>query len=106
MRVIERKMNKAISNRYDWKSANTRVEYEAGNEISRVFLYGNLIAEIGEGFLKLYDGGHQTTTTKSRLNAILSENGCGDKKVYQKDFQWKIKHDGIVEDFVSGMILR
>ena len=106
MRVIERQMNKAIANRQDWKSANTSVHYEQENEISRVFLHGNLIAEIGEGFLKLYDGGWQSNTTKSRLNAILSENGFGDEKVYQKDFQWFIQHDGITEPFASGMILR
>ena len=104
-RKIETLMNRAIANRPDWKLANTRVEYEQGNEISKVYLHGHKIAEIGEGFITLYDGGYQTTTTKSRLNAILKENGCGDEKVYQKDFQWYIKHDGITEQFASGMTL-
>jgi hypothetical protein len=42
---------------------------------------------VGDTWLELFDGGHQTTTTKSRLNAILSEHGTGER-VYQKNFQW------------------
>ena len=43
-------------------------------------LHGNKIAEMGDTFIRLFDGGYQSNTTKSRLNAILSEHGdCGDK---------------------------
>lgn len=106
MRLIERQMNRAILERIDWRSKNTSVEYESGNEISYVFLHGHKIAEIGEGFVKLYDGDHRTQTTKSRLNAILRENGCGDEYIYQKDYEWFISYNGKVEEFVSGMTLR
>jgi hypothetical protein len=106
MRKIETLMNKAILNRKDWSLDNTRVEYEEGNQVSRVYLYGHEIAVIGEGWLQLFDGEHQTNTTKSRLNAILKENGCGDEKVYQKNRKWFISYDGKVEEFASGMTLR
>jgi hypothetical protein len=88
MRVIERQMNAAIANRCDWKSANTRVEYERGNNISRVYLHGHKIAEVGDNFIRLFDGGWQTTTTKSRLNAILEAHGCSGERVFQKKFEW------------------
>jgi len=81
-------MNQAINRCIDWSSGNTRVEYEQDNETSKVFLYGNLIAEVGKGFVKLYDGGWQTVTTKSRLNAILVEHGKDGDHVFQSNFDW------------------
>lgn len=105
MRKIETLMNRAILNREDWKSANTRVEYEQGNRISRVYLYGNLIAEVGDTFIVLYDGGHKTNTTKSRINSILKKNGNGTEKVFQKNHKWFISYDGITEPFESGALL-
>lgn len=91
MRKIESQMNAAIANRCDWKSANTRVEFEQGNSISRVFLHGNLIAEIGDTFIRLFDGGWQSNTTKSRLNAILREHGERGDCVFQKNWQWFVQ---------------
>jgi hypothetical protein len=85
MRIIERQMNDAISKEVDWKSDNTEVINIEG--VSFVYLYSNLIAMIGDTWLELFDGGHQTTTTKSRLNAILQEHGTGEY-VYQKNFNW------------------
>jgi hypothetical protein len=103
MRVIEKQMNDAINDCVDWKKDNTEVITE-GN-ISRVFLYGNQIATIGETFVQLFDGGHQTVTTKSRLNAILSEHGCGNR-IYQKDWQWFVSTKEGDLEFNSGMKLR
>ena len=85
MRKIEAQMNDAILNQKDWKKDNTQVINI--ENVSFVYLYSNLIAMIGDTWLEIFDGGHQTTTTKSRLNAILSEHGTGER-VYQKDFQW------------------
>ena len=104
-RKIEQQMNEAILNRKDWHKANTRVEYEQGNCISRVYLHGNKIAEVGDNFIRLFDGGWRSVTTKSRLNAILRGNGNGTEGVYQRNYQWYISHDGTEEEFVSGMIL-
>jgi hypothetical protein len=85
MRLIETEMNQAIQNEIDWKKDNTQVINIEG--VSFVYLYDNLIAMVGDTWLELFDGEHQTTTTKSRLNAILSAHGNGER-VYQKDFTW------------------
>ena len=86
MRKIERLMNAAITAGKDFKLANTEVV--ACSHVSDVFLHGNLIARIGETWIELFDGGWQSTTTKSRLNAILSEHGIGDERVFQKQGKW------------------
>ena len=111
MRKIETAMNAAIANRSDWKMDNTKVEYEQGNEVSRVYLYNSLIAEIGENFIRIFDGGYQSNTTKSRLNAILSMNGFGNEKVFQKAGSWflsvteSFKVDPKIVPFTSGMLV-
>ena len=105
MRKIERQMNAAISNSKDWKLANTEVQYFSGQDISRVYLHGNLIAEIGPTYVQLFDGGWQSVTTKSRLNAILREHGCPGEYVFQKKYEWFIKYNGMTIPFFSGMRL-
>jgi hypothetical protein len=79
-------MNAAIIGKIDWKSANTEVVNTDG--ISSVFLHGNKIAEIGDNFLRLFDGGWQSNTTKSRLNAILRVHGMEGEGIFQKQWQW------------------
>jgi hypothetical protein len=107
MRVIERKMNAAILHRKNWQLDNTAVHYDAENEVSKVYLHGNKIAEVGEGFITLYDGGWQSTTTKSRLSSILKEHGADDG-IYQKNFKWFVYNGKTKEseEFASGMTLR
>ena len=85
MRVIESQMNQAITQERDWKKDNTKVINIEG--VSFVYLYNNLIAMIGDTWLELFDGGYQSNTTKSRLNAILQTHGNGEY-VYQKNFNW------------------
>jgi len=85
MRVIERQMNQAITQERDWKCKNTEVINIEG--VSFVYLYSNLIAMVGDTWLELFDGGYKSATTKSRLNAILSEHG-NSESVYQKNFEW------------------
>ena len=85
MRVIEQQMNQAITQERDWKKDNTKVINIEG--VSFVYLYNNLIAMIGDTWLELFDGGYQSNTTKSRLNAILQTHGNGEY-VYQKNFNW------------------
>jgi hypothetical protein len=79
-------MNRAITEKRDWKLANTEVV--TIDEVSFVYLHGNKIAEVGDNFVRLYDGGWQSVTTKSRLNAILSEHGLPGEGIFQKKFQW------------------
>ena len=90
MRKIEQQMNNAISNNLNWQSANTAVTYDEQSGESTVYLHGNKIAVVGEDFVQIFDGGHQTMTTKSRLNAILKEHGIAGEGVYQKNFKWYV----------------
>ena len=91
MRKIETLMNVAISNNHEyWSKANTSVETIDG--VSYVRLHGNLIAEVDDNGIKLYDGGWQSNTTKSRLNALLSGlTDCYTNGVYQEDFTWYVR---------------
>ncbi len=91
MRKIEQQMNNAIQNNLNWQSANTSVHFNEEENVSIVRLHGNKIAEVGDTFIRLFDGGWQTNTTKSRLNAILSEHGESGDKVFQKDFDWFVQ---------------
>ena len=86
MRQIERQMNAAITKSVDWKCDNTEVANIDG--VSFVYLHGHKIAEVGDTFIRLYDGGYQSNTTKSRLNAILSEHGLPGEGIFQKNFKW------------------
>ena len=91
MRKIEEQMNAAISNNKNWQSGNTAVTFDAETSVSTVFLHGNKIAEVGDTFIRLFDGGWQTVTTKSRLNAILFEHGDAGDGVFQKKFEWFVR---------------
>ncbi len=81
-------MNDAITNSTHFKSANTEVHTLDG--VSYVYLHGNKIAEVGNSFIRLFDGGWQSNTTKSRLNAILDEHGLPGEGIFQKNFEWFI----------------
>jgi hypothetical protein len=105
MRKIERLMNDAISNKVDFKSANTEVIYYTGNDISDVYLHGNLIARVYAHSIELMDGGYQSNTTKSRINAILKVHGLPGEYVFQKNFNWFVNQVGGAIPFFSGMRL-
>ena len=103
MRKIESQMNAAIAAGKNWSSANTTVTFEG--EVAEVRLHGNLIAKIGEGWIQMWDGGWQSKTTKSRLNAILAENGLPGERVFAKQFDWFVDQVGGPIPFFSGMRL-
>ena len=88
MRQIETKMNQALRNFQNWSSGNTTVT--STREEMKVFLHGNHIATLNKATMtiNLFDGGWQSNTTKSRLNAILNEFRYGDCSVFQKNFTW------------------
>ena len=96
-------MNDAITNGTDFRSANTNVVQADG--IAVVLLHGNKIAEVGDNFVRLFDGNHQSNTTKSRLNAILSVHGLPGEYVFQKNFNWFVNQVGGAIPFFSGMRL-
>ena len=105
MRKIEQQMNDAVANNKNWQSANTSVHFNEENGVSIVRLHGNKIAEIGDDYLQIFDGGWQTNTTKSRLNALIDRfcNAVTDG-VFQKDYQWYIRDNNVTRDFDNGYI--
>ncbi len=103
MRKIESLMNNAITKGIDFKLDNTEVV--AYSNAVDVFLHGNLIARIGETWMELFDGGMQSNTTKSRLNAILRAHGLPGECVFQKNYEWFIQYNGSPLPFFSGMRL-
>ena len=106
MRKIEQQMNRAISNRSNWAGSNTTVTFNDSTNCSSVFLHGHRIATFDHNVkaVKLSSCGWHTPTTKSRLNAILSEvkYGCS---VFQKQWNWYVSFRGQTQDFIDGMIL-
>ena len=84
-------MNDAISTNANWQSGNTSVHFNEEDGVSVVRLHGNKIAEVGDTFIRLFDGGWQTVTTKSRLNAILEEHGEPGDSVFQKQHTWFVR---------------
>ena len=99
-------MNFAISNKGNWSSSNTQVTFNESTNCSSVFLHGHNIATVDHATnaVKVSSCGWQTVTTKSRLNAILSEvkYGCS---VFQKQWNWYVSFRGQTQDFIDGMIL-
>ena len=73
MRKLEKQMNQAIRGQRNWAGSNTTVMINTNNNKAKVYLHGNLIAEVCDEFVAIFDGGWQTVTTKSRLTALLEE---------------------------------
>ena len=108
MRKIEREMNNAVRNKIAWSKNNTLTTFDNTIENCFVYLHGNHIATYNhvDRSLSLLDGGWQTVTTKSRLNALCSEfkPGFG---VFQKNWQWFISDrlNNKVFPFTSGGLI-
>ena len=103
MRKIESQMCAAVQSNKNWTSGNTAVYFDETSGVSVVRLHGNKIAEVDDTSMTIFDGGWQTTTTKSRLNALIKEfcNGVTDG-VFQKNFEWFVMDNKEVKDFVNG----
>ena len=106
MRKLEQQMNRALVSKRNWAGSNTSVSYNDSTNCSSVYLHGHQIATLDHhtNALKLSSCGWQTVTTKSRLNALLSEfkYGC---TLFQKQFDWYLKTVNQTVDFWDGMIL-
>jgi len=109
MRKIEMEMNSAIRYRRNFSKANTSVRCFKTNGITTdvdVFLHGNHIASLdtASNQLTIKDGGWQSVTTKSRLNALLDEFAPS-MGIFQKDWIWYLSDrlTGQVVPFISGM---
>ena len=105
MRKIESQMNAAIAEGRDWQSGNTSVHFNSEEGVAIVRLHGNKIAEIGEGWIQLWSQGYETTTTKSRMNAILAENGLPGERVFAKAYTWFVQQEGGPIPFFDGIRL-
>ena len=104
-------MCQAIQSNKNWKSGNTEVV--TNDTVSNVYLHGNLIATVTETDMTIFDGGWQSVTTKSRLNALCDEFCITGEGVFQKNYKWFVrKFVGMagqsrvynVEDFKSGYL--
>ena len=109
MRKIEQEMNAAIRYRRNFSKANTSVRCFKTNGVTTdvdVFLHGNHIASLdtASNQLTIKDGGWQSVTTKSRLNALLDEFAPS-MGIFQKDWVWYLSDrlSGSVVPFISGM---
>ena len=113
MRKIEQQMCDAVQYNKNWKNANTEVTIDQETNTSAVYLHGNLIATVTDNDMTIYDGGWQSNTTKSRLNALCDAFCVTGEGVFQSDFVWYVrKFVGCIngknifktEDFVSGYV--
>ena len=89
MRKIEREMNNAVRNKIAWSKGNSCTNFDSTIENCFVYLHGNHIAtyNYANRELALQDGGWQSVTTKSRLNALCNEFATG-FGVFQKNWDW------------------
>ena len=106
-------MNNAIRNRRNFSNNNTSVQtgsfFDSQGiycEESKVFLHGNHIATYNHVTkeLTLFDGGWQSVTTKSRLNALCQEfaTGCS---VFQRNWNWFLSDFSGFRDFDNGIVV-
>ena len=112
MRLIETRMNNAIRKRQNFSNGNTMVktgsffDNDVYCEESKVFLHGNHIATYDHinQELFLFDGGWQSNTTKSRLNALCDEFATG-FRVFQKNWNWFVSdfQSKVIRDFSDGI---
>ena len=84
-------MNAAIQKNINWQSGNTSVHFNEESGVSVVRLHGNKIAEVSDNDMTIFDGGWQSNTTKSRLNALCEEFCIAGEGVFQKDFVWYVR---------------
>ena len=114
MRKIESQMIAAVRENRNWSSANTAVTIDVETNTSSVYLHGNLIATVTENDMTIYDGGWQSVTTKSRLNALCSAFAYAGEGVFQQDWKWYVRRwvgnlgaqsCWKTDEFVSGYVL-
>ena len=95
----------AINSSKNWQSATTSVHFNEESNTSIVRLHGNKIAEVTDDSMTIFDGGWQTVTTKSRLNALINEfcNAVTDG-VFQKNYQWFVTDNNVTKEFTNGYV--
>ena len=107
MRQIEKEMNYAVRNKIAWSKSNTCTTFDNTIENCFVYLHGNHIAtyNYADKELTLFDGGWQSVTTKSRLNALCNEFATG-FGIFQKNWNWFISDfSGYAKEFADNTIV-
>ena len=100
-------MNNAVRNKIAWSKGNSCTTFDSAIENCFVYLHGNHIAtyNYADKELSLYDGGWQSVTTKSRLNALCNEFATG-FGVFQKNWDWFVSDfKNVKKEFVSNTIV-
>ena len=103
MRKIEQQMCQAIQANKNWSNANTSVIFDSETNNSNVYLHGNLIATVTDTDMTIYDGGVQSKTTKSRLNALCDYFCIAGEGIFQKNFQWYVRKL-VAESSITGKV--
>ena len=91
MRKIEQQMCQAVQANKNWSNANTSVIFDSETNNSNVYLHGNLIATVTDTDMTIFDGGVQSKTTKSRINALCDAFCIAGEGIFQKNFQWYVR---------------
>ena len=91
MRKIEQQMCAAVQSNKNWQSGNTSVHFDPETGVSIVRLHGNKIAEVSDNDMTIFDGGWQSVTTKSRLNALCDYFCVDGEGIFQEDFAWFVR---------------
>ena len=109
MRQIEQNLINAIRERKKaWSQDNTTISYNENTETYDVFLHGNKIASIDcdSTEVRLSSCGWRTSTTKSRLNAILTALRA-DGGIRQIRNRWQICTNGHNDhyNFYDGIVV-
>ena len=98
-------MCSAVHNSENWSNANTSVSFNEEENVSVVRLHGNKIATVGDDYVEIFDGGYQSVTTKSRLNALINEFcSAYTDGVFQKNYQWFVRDNNVIKEFTNGYI--
>ena len=103
MRKIESQMCAAVQSNKDWKNGNTSVHFDPETGVSVVRLHGNKIAEVSDNDMTIFDGGWQSVTTKSRLNALCDYFCIDGEGIFQKDFKWFVRKF-VAESSITGKV--
>ena len=103
MRKIEKQMCAAVQANKNWQSGNTSVHFNEETGVSIVRLHGNKIAEIDDTSMTIFDGGWQSVTTKSRLNALCDEFCIAGEGIFQKNYKWFVRKF-VAESSITGKV--
>jgi hypothetical protein len=98
---IESQMLEAIKELKDWRRQNTRVEiidFPGVEKRANVYLYSKCVCKLTEDEIEINHRGFMTSTTKSRLNALLNEFN-GSVQIVQIKGVWYLKMKHPLKDF-------